>query len=94
MLEVGTSLGQMVLIGANPVLSSRQEFIASGLLPNTTYFYRLTSAGANNTGFTYWNTFTTHPYVEPPPVVVSLTGPDPSLVTDEDTPVSFTLVAK
>lgn len=73
--------------------SERHEFIAQNLQPNTTYFYRLTSSGANNAGFTYWNTFTTRPHVQPPPAVVSLTSPSPSLLTDEDMPVDFTCTA-
>src|SRR5262249_46020807 len=36
---------------------------------------------------------TTRPYTAPPPVVLNLSLPFPSLVTDEDTPVAFTLTA-
>ena len=97
-LEVGTSLDQMVTVPASPrsgtrTVVSRLEFVADGLQPNTPYYYRLTSVNGNNAGFSYWGTFTTRPFTPPPPTLVSLNSFSPSLVTDEDVPVDFTLVA-
>ena len=65
--------------------------MAENLEPNTAYFYRLTSAGPGAAGFTYWNTFTTRPFVAPPPAMISLTDFNPLLIVDEDTPTDFTL---
>ena len=93
MLEVGPDLDHMKLVGFKSVASSRHEFIVENLEPNTTYTYRLTSVGPNKAGFTYWNTFTTRPYVAPPPAVISLTSANPTLIADEDKPVEFVLTA-
>jgi hypothetical protein len=93
MLEVGPDLEHMTLVGSTRTIYERQEFVAQNLQPNTIYYYRLTSAGMNNAGFTYWNTFKTRPYTPPPPQMVSVSSPNPSIVTDEDTPVDFTLVS-
>jgi hypothetical protein len=93
MLEVGPGLEHMTLVGSTSTISERHEFIAQNLQPNTTYYYRLTSAGTNNAGFTYWNTFTTRSFTPPAPVLVSVSSPNPSFVTDEDMPVDFTLVS-
>lgn len=93
MLEAGPDLDHMKLVGFRAVASSRHEFTVENLEPNTTCFYRLTSVGPNKAGFTYWNTFTTRPYVAPPPTVVSLTSANPALAVDEDTPAEFVLTA-
>ncbi len=93
LLEVSPSLNSLQPVCVNPALASRHEFAVANLAPNTTYFYRLTSAGANGAGFTYIDQFTTRPYTAPPPAEVRLTDPLPALVTDEDTPVDFTLTA-
>jgi hypothetical protein len=93
MLEVGTSLDAMTLVGKSQSPAWRHEFAAGNLLPSTTYFYRLTSWGANGGGFTYAEKFTTRPFTQPPPAMVRLTDPAPALSTDEDMPVDFTLTA-
>lgn|GEM_PF-5324141 len=93
LLEVGLSLSSLQLVGVNPVFGSRHEFSVVNLAPNTTYFYRITSSGTNGAGFTYTEQFTTRPFTPPPPAVLNLSIPFPSLVTDEDTPVDFTLTA-
>ena len=93
MLEVGSSLDAMTLVGTSQTPAWRNEFAAGNLLPNTTYFYRLTSWGANGGGFSYTEKFNTRPFTQPPPAVVRLTAPSPALTTDEDMPVDFTLTA-
>jgi hypothetical protein len=97
-LEIGTSLDDLRVVAKGPsqVLPfafSRFDFEATGLAPNHLYVYRITSVGANHTGFSYWNRFRTQSVFPTPPVLVSLTDPDPSLSTAEDIPVTFTLVA-
>ncbi len=94
MLEVGTSLDAMTLVGTSQSPAWRHEFAVENLVPNTTYFYRLTAWGANGGGFTYTEKFTTRPFTQPPPAVVRLTDPSPVLATDEDMPVDFTLAAE
>jgi hypothetical protein len=91
MFEVGPDLQHMTLVGATRDISERHEFIADNLQPNTTYYYRLTSAGTNNAGFTYCNTFTTRAFTPPPPTVITLPGSNPTLAADIDMPVGFTL---
>jgi hypothetical protein len=92
MLEVGTSLNSLELVGANAARAPRHDFNVVNLAPNTAYFYRLTSAGANGAGFTYIGQFATRPYTAPPPVVVNVTG-FPMFDASEDVPVDFTLTA-
>ena len=94
MIEIGESLDHLSTLVVSPALAWRHEFVITNLEPNRSYVYRLTSATAQRQGITHWNRFTTRPWVEPPPAVVHLpAGTSPSLSTDEDRPVHFTLAA-
>ena len=93
MLELGTTPANLALVGWTADFAQSQEFILSDLEPATVYWYRLTLLANNDTGLTYLSSFVTQPFSEPTPLRVSLPNGSPGLVTDEDTPIPFTLTS-
>jgi hypothetical protein len=89
LLELGTSPTNYQWSSPLPNRSWIQELMITNLAPETTYYYRLTSADTNGVGFTYWNSFATRQFVEPLSVVPIPTPDGLPLVVnlDEDIPM-------
>jgi hypothetical protein len=93
LLEVGLSSTELATVQWTSTYAEFGQFVLAGLAPSTAYWYRLTFTGNNDSGFTYLNQFTTRAAVPVEHTIVSVPNVSPNLVTDEDTPIAFSLVS-
>jgi Bacterial Ig domain/Fibronectin type III domain len=91
LLEVGSSPSDLAPVEWSATYAESGHHVLANLAPATTYWYRLTIIGVNDSGFTYLNSFVTRPAPEIQHAVVSVPDVSAGLTTIEDTPIAFTL---
>lgn len=93
LLEMGPSPSELNHVEWGSTYAQSGHYLLTNLASATTYWYRLTITGTNDSGFSYLNTFTTRPAPAIEHRSISISESLPVLVVEEDTPVSFTLTA-
>jgi hypothetical protein len=84
-LELGSGTNEGFFFAVAPAYQEEHEFLVTNLLPNSTYWFRLTSTAPNRAGITYCNTLTTKTYVAPTEIPISIVPRvESSAVVNED----------
>ena len=92
-VEVGPDLNSLqVVVPSHPALMFSHEAVVTGLMPDSEYWFRLTSATVDGAAVSYVHRFVAT-FVDRPAVTISLPlqPGSPGLTTVEDQPVAFSL---